>query len=115
MELMPDSSSRKSSKIKRRLQYAWKCLPAYLWQRCTRRGPKGNVHLLLCVADHFEPSSLAGDFSGYASADVQVRRVESWCSSYPKVFDGFRDSEGRPFIHTYFYPAEQYDRMRVQQ
>lgn len=112
MEAAPQT---KGGKLKRRIKYAAKCLPAYLWQRCMRREPKGSVHLILSVADHFEPSSLAGNFSGYAPADVQRRRVEHWCAAYPKAFDRFRDSEGRPFIHTYFYPAEQYDRALVQQ
>ena len=29
--------------------------------------------------------------------------------------DAWRDSDGHPFVHTYFYPAEQYDRRLIQQ
>ncbi len=43
-----------------------------------------------------------------ASPDEQERRLERWCDIYPKVFDGWRDTDGHPFRHTYFYPAEQY-------
>lgn len=114
MEQSPNISAKKGGKLKRRLLYAGKCLPAYLWQRCVRTGPKGSVHLIICVADHFEPSSLAGDFAGYAPLDIQQKRVENWCNTYPQIFHSFRDSEGRPFNHTYFYPAEQYDRALVQ-
>lgn len=36
--------------------------------------------------------------------------MERWCREYPPVVDKWRDDDGRPLIHTYFYPAEQYDR-----
>src|ERR1019366_5897086 len=39
----------------------------------------------------------------------QERRVEWWTREYPKVVEGWRDHDGRPLVHTYFYPAEQYD------
>jgi len=105
----------KGSKLKRRLSYALKTLPSYFWQQLTRRSPIGPVHLIIAIADHFEPSSMPGNFAGYAPQDIQEQRVESWCAQYPKKFREFRDSEGRPFTHTYFYPAEQYDRALVQQ
>jgi hypothetical protein len=50
-----------------------------------------------------------GDGFARAPYDEQEQRLERWCREYPKVIDGLRDSDGRPFIHTYFYPAEQYD------
>lgn len=115
MEQAPHNSASKGSKLTRRLKYAGKCLPPYFWQKFARRAPNGRVHLIVCVADHFEPSSLAGDFSGYAPMGIQQQRVEHWCATYPRSFDRFRDADGRPFIHTYFYPAEQYDRALVQQ
>jgi hypothetical protein len=115
MEQTPHMPASKGNKLKRRVKYARKCLPPYLWQRCTRRVAKGTVHLIICLADHFEPSSLAGDFAGFASLDIQQKRVENWCAEYPKNFHQFRDSDGRLFTHTYFYPAEQYDRSLVQQ
>jgi hypothetical protein len=102
-------------KLKRRVTYGFKTVPTYLWQRLTRNPPIGPAHLIIAVADHFEPSSMSGNFAGYAPRAIQEQRVENWCSQYPKNFREFRDSEGRPFTHTYFYPAEQYDRALVQQ
>ena len=46
--------------------------------------------------------------------DVQERRLENWCEEYPRNFERFRDSDGYGFSHTYFYPAEQYDRGLIQ-
>lgn len=115
MDPTPPISAGKADKLKRTLSYAWKCLPPYSWQRLTRRRHRGNVHVIVCLADHFEPSSLEGNFAGYAPAHVQRERVENWCNEYPKSFREFRDSDGRPFVHTYFYPAEQYERDLVQQ
>lgn len=115
MEQVPHNSAKKASKLKRGLAYAAKCLPSYFWQGLMRHTPRGKVHMIVCLADHFEPSSLEGSFSGYAPAQIQRQRVENWCVQYPKSFQEFRDSEGRRFIHTYFYPAEQYDRGLMQQ
>src|SRR5262249_3587231 len=92
-----------------------KTLPSYVWQRCTRHAPSGWVHLIIAVADHFEPSSLPGDYAGYAPRDTQEQRVENWCREYPRAFANFRDHDGHPFTHTYFYPAEEYDAALVQQ
>src|SRR5215470_7497604 len=106
MESHRPASATKGSKLKRRFTYASRTLPSYLWQRCARRAPSGQVQLIIAVADHFEPSSLAGDYAGYASRDIQEQRVENWCREYPRAFAEFRDHDGHPFTHTYFYPAE---------
>ena len=100
--------------VGRKLKYAANCLPSYAWQQMTRRSGRGTVHLIVSIADHFEPSSL-GDFqSGYAPRDIQEQRLERWCSEYPRNFSEFRDAEGQRLNHTYFYPAEQYDKALVQ-
>src|SRR5947208_13717950 len=99
----------------RKLRYSANCLPSYAWQRLTRGTISGPVHLIITVADHFEPSSTPGFLAGYAPRDVQEKRLENWCREYPRNFDQFRDVEGRRFNHTYFYPAEQYDKALVQQ
>jgi len=39
----------------------------------------------------------------------QVKRVRDWCKRYPKVFPAVCDSDGVPFRHTYFFPAEHAD------
>src|SRR5215470_9485452 len=85
-----------------RLKYAAHCLPAYAWQRLTRSIPRGKTHLVITLADHFEPSSIPGFLSGHAPKDVQKKRMDDWCDRYPRAFGQFRDSDGRTFNHTYF-------------
>jgi len=85
-------------------------LPSYVVQRSTRRTRyEGPVHLIFCLADHFEPSILPGMGKGWAARDIQEARLEHWCREIPKAVEEWRDAEGFPFRHTYFYPAEQYD------
>jgi hypothetical protein len=88
-------------------------LPSYAWQRLTRSVPRGTVHLIIALADHFEPAIVPEDGRARASIAEQERRVEQWCTDYPRAVDSWRDHEGRPLVHTYFYPAEQYDRNLV--
>jgi hypothetical protein len=84
-------------------------LPSYGWQRLVRSAHRdGPVHLLIAVADHFEPSHLPGFHPPFAPIEEQERRLEQWCREYPRVADNWRDADGFPFRHTYFYPAEQY-------
>ena len=88
-------------------------LPSYAWQRLTRSAPRGEVHLIVALADHFEPAIVPENGRSRAPFSEQERRVEQWCSHYPQAVDRWRDQEGRPLVHTYFYPAEQYDRSLV--
>jgi hypothetical protein len=88
-------------------------LPSYAWQRLTRGAPRGEVHLIVALADHFEPAIVPENGRSRAPFSEQERRVEQWCSHYPQAVDSWRDQEGRPLVHTYFYPAEQYDRALV--
>jgi hypothetical protein len=84
--------------------------PAYLQQQLTRRRPAGNpLNLIIAVADHFEPSIVPDGKGGFAPRDVQQQRLERWHREYPRANGDWRDAEGRPLVHTYFYPAEQYD------
>src|SRR6202165_3735451 len=98
----------------RRVSRALRWLPNYLWQALSRHQPKGSVHLIFAIADHFEPSIVPGQGSARAPYDEQERRLEYWCRMFPQFLDPYRDQEGRPFCHTYFYPAEQYDEPLVQ-
>jgi hypothetical protein len=93
-----------------KISYAAQWLPSYVLQRFTKRVPQGPIHLIFAIADHFEPAIVPED--GYARApyDEQERRLERWCREYPKLVDRWRDADGRPFVHSYFYPAEQYDK-----
>ncbi len=86
-------------------------LPAYGWQRLTRCSSHSvPVHLMLAVADHFEPAIVPGAPGTFASRSKQERRVERWCHEYPKMAEVWRDDDGMPLRHTYFYPAEQYEK-----
>jgi hypothetical protein len=80
-------------------------LPTYLAEAPRRRAPQAGepISLLLCVADHWEPCH------GGANARVASARVSRWVEDYPRLFDRFRDHDGRPPRHTFFYPAEEYD------
>src|SRR5579863_9985950 len=106
---MTRSKKNRVSKVMRKLKYASRCLPTYAWQRLTRHTPAGKIHLIIALADHFEPSSLPGEGSGFAPKEVQQQRLDIWCEEYPRNFAPFRDHDGRAFTHTYFYPAEQYN------
>src|SRR5579871_1456351 len=75
-------------------------LPSYLRDVGRRRDPRPgeDVHLLFCIADHYEPHQ------HHASADVGRARVEHWLREYPRQFARFEDSDGRPPRHTFFFP-----------
>lgn len=67
-------------------------LPAYVWQRMTRKLPRvGQRHLIFALADHFEPSIQPETPGEPASRGVQEQRLEKWCRVYPKVFDEWRE------------------------
>jgi hypothetical protein len=90
-------------------------IPTYVWQRLTRREHHGPVHLIIALADHFEPAIVPADGRARAPYSEQQRRVEMWCSEYPRIAQQYRDKSGRPIVHTYFYPGEQYDYDLVEQ
>jgi hypothetical protein len=77
----------------------------YLAGRSRRRLPDATdeVHVLLCIADHYEPKGQGGDH------ETARRRVDIWVREYPRRFGRFRDSDGRAPRHTFFYPAEEYE------
>jgi hypothetical protein len=66
-----------------------------------RAAPK---HLLLCVADHFEPFR-----GGIGRADARSM-VSAWCREYSASLRGISGSDGRFPRHTFFYPVEEYDK-----
>jgi hypothetical protein len=106
---MKKTAQKSGIEIEQKLRYAARCVPPYLWQRLTRRRPS-KVHLIFALADHFEPSIVPDDGFARAPYAEQERRLERWCREFSRRLEDFRDAEGRPFVHTYFYPAEQYDR-----
>ena len=89
--------------LRRRSLDRW--LIPYIWAAPGRRRPRRGdaVHLLLCMADHYEPKW------GKASPELARRRVEDWLREYPRQLGGFRDSDGRPPRHTFFFPLEEYE------
>ena len=82
-------------------------LPGYLRalvdarrERARRRGP---VDILFCVADHYEP------LHGNVPAAVAAARVRAWVTGWRALAAEYRDADGRPPQHTFFYPIEQYE------
>jgi hypothetical protein len=65
--------------------------------------PQGPIHVLICIADHFEPRTRN------VSEDVARSRVEKWVHDYPENFGNFCDTDGRTPRHTFFYPIEEYE------
>jgi len=64
---------------------------------------------MIALADHFEPAIDPENGRNRVPRPEQERRIEWWTREYPEVVDRWRDHDGRPLTHTYFYPAEQYD------
>jgi hypothetical protein len=104
---------RGSVGTRQKLSYLSRWLPGYLWQTVARHRPPNRTHLIFTLADHFEPAIMPEDGSARAPYLEQERRLERWCHEYPIRFAQYRDAEGRPFVHSYFYPAEQYDQPLV--
>jgi hypothetical protein len=76
----------------------------YLLQAPRRRRREGEpAHLLLCIADHYEPKL------GKPPREVADRRVGRWVTDYPRLFGALRDSDGRPPRHSFFFPQEDYE------
>ncbi|MEM9015916.1 MAG: hypothetical protein AAGC68_02800 [Verrucomicrobiota bacterium] len=69
-----------------------------------RRVPRveGPRHVFLAVCDHFEPLH-ASDKAG------AIDRIGTWQERFPALIKPFRDVDGEPPKHTFFYPIEQYD------
>jgi len=84
----------------RRNIHRW--LPAYLSAKPEPFDSSKPLHIYFCFVDHFEPF--------WAGADLAKgkERVQRWVDLYPKLVDPFRDTEGRPAQHSYFFPAEEY-------
>ena len=71
-------------------------------RRALRPRPPGPRHLMFALCDHFEPLwKRAPPAQGRA-------RVQAWADGYPSTFGEFRDADGRPPRHSFFYPGEQY-------
>ena len=84
-------------------------LLTYVRERHKRRAPEAGkpVHLLLCIADHFEPGN------GGVTHATAHERMKRWVEDYPGLCEEFLDSDGRPPRHTFFYPIEMYEESEV--
>jgi hypothetical protein len=71
-------------------------------RRTVRRRHPGPRHVLFALCDHFEPL-----WKGVSPAQGR-ERVRAWSEGYPSCFQEFRDADGRPPRHSFFYPGEQY-------
>src|SRR2546422_8187382 len=105
------SGEARGVSVREKVLHTLRWLPRYCVQRLVRRaGHRGMVHLVIAVADHFEPAIVPGaPEHTFADRAEQRRRVERWCRERPKLVSPWRDADGRPWRHTYFIPAEQYD------
>ena len=89
--------------LSRRGLHRW--LIPYLLSGSRRRAPAPGqtVHLLLAICDHYEPKR------GNAPMNQARARVRQWVEEYPRLFDRFRDADGTPPQHTFFYPEDEYE------
>jgi hypothetical protein len=89
--------------VRRRNMGRW--LVPYLRDVPRRHPPRAgeDVHVLLCIADHYEP------MEDHPPHEQCWSRVCRWVEDYPRRLGAFRDSDGRPPRHTFFYPVEEYD------
>ena len=91
-----------------------KWLPGYIASVMRRpRAVVGQRHLLVCIADHFEPFDRTilpdGRITGGASDGDARSLVDKWCERYKSSFSSFRDADECPPKHTFFYPWDEYD------
>ncbi len=78
-------------------------LPAYVRGAWREAAPAGVTrHLLFCFVDHFEPRWRSPSY------ETECARVARWRQDYPKLCEGHRDADGRPPVHSFFYPEEEY-------
>jgi hypothetical protein len=74
-----------------------------LARRVGRRNRPGHRHLLFALCDHYEP--LWGKATPHEVGD---QRVKAWQDGYPRLASEFRDADGRPPRHSFFFPGEEY-------
>ena len=70
------------------------------WRAAT--APGVTRHVLFCFVDHFEPGWKQPSY------EQECERVARWQTRYPKLCESHRDADGRPPVHTFFYPEEEY-------
>jgi len=63
---------------------------------------EGVSHLLVALCDPHEP------MSNKADARQGAERVRTWREAYPRLAAGYRDADGKPPRHSFFFPGEEY-------
>lgn len=87
--------------MQRRNMSGW--LVGYIsWALRRRPASHGTRHVLFCFVDHFEPRWRN------ASLAQERQRVDRWIRDYPEICAPFRDCDGFPPRHTFFFPEEEY-------
>jgi len=61
------------------------------------------IDLFIAICDHYEPGRDG------TSKEVGISLVDRWVHEYPKMFDQFRDVQGRVPQHTFFFPQDEYE------
>lgn len=87
--------------LRKKNLHTW--LGGWLKSLPARRPHRGPRHLLFAFCDHYEP------LWGGASKETGRARVDYWREHYPKLAARYRDADGRPPRHSFFFPGEQYD------
>ncbi len=104
---MEDNHPTKWTKLKWSLPW----LSRYpLWRMrewSSRPREERTQHIVFIIANHFEP---AWEENGVVDLKKQIQRVRDWQSKAKAISESLKDSDGRPFRHTYFYPIEQYQK-----
>ncbi len=86
---------------KKNLHYWLRDYGRHLIRRARAPQPRGPRHVLFALCDHYEP------LWGGAPDPVGIARVDAWAERYPALGE-FRDVDGRPPRHGWFFPGEEY-------
>ena len=80
----------------------WAARTAWPRARAAAANGGGPRHLLFAFCDHYEPLWKTKDHARGAE------RVRAWSEGYPALASQFRDADGRPPRHSFFFPGEEY-------
>ncbi len=76
----------------------------HLGRRALTGRTGGERHLLFALCDHYEPL-----WGKTTPREVGDQRVQTWEAGYPALAADFRDADGLPPRHSFFFPGEEYD------
>lgn len=77
-------------------------LPRFLFARRHDRPGNAPVHVMFCFVDHYEPGWQQ------PGIDIERKRVDRWCTDYPKLAASHQDADGCTPKHSFFFPEEEY-------